>query len=168
MENSRLSEKYMKLSSLSKYSRHSKALAIAAILLVFIIILKNTSNIVQYNKNRKLVLLVISNNIEEARNLLSHGANPNSTNKLLDYSYWHTLRSNNEPNNILYDRAIVLAARNGNLRMVHLLLEYGAKVNQGGGCGDSELDYAEKQGLKEMIDLLIRAGCKKNRTKVCL
>ena len=121
----------------------------------------------EYLTNRRLLSEVEANHLVEVQHLLAQGADPN-------ISYWDTygsysdyIRSRTKAKFIHASDALIGAARNGNLPMVKVLLQYGAQVNLGYGCGHSELDYAEEKGLTEMVSLLTQRGSKKNRVYIC-
>lgn len=57
---------------------------------------------------------------------------------------------------------LILAVRNGNLKMASLLLKHGADFEDPDSSKNYPLHYAAGYGYKECIDLLIKAGANHN------
>lgn len=57
---------------------------------------------------------------------------------------------------------LILAVRNGNLKMTSLLLQSGADFNDPDSSKNYPLHYAAGYGYSECIDLLIKAGAPHN------
>lgn len=53
---------------------------------------------------------------------------------------------------------LLIAARHGNHRLIHHLIEYGANVNTRGPNGESALDLVRRQKLPEVERFLLRNG----------
>ena len=64
--------------------------------------------------------------------------------------------------NFVGDTALMYAVRDGDVEMVELLLEKGAKINAQNFVGDTGLMNAVRDGDVEMVELLLEKGAKIN------
>lgn len=88
---------------------------------------------------------IASDDLEQARNLIIHGANIN----LKDENY-HNITP------------LFLAVENGHLEMVKLLLDFGAKVNARDSEKKTPLMNLDEDASAELVEILIKYGAKVN------
>ena len=57
---------------------------------------------------------------------------------------------------------LIVGVRNGNIRIVSLLLKHGSLYDEGDSSQNTPLHYAMAYGWPDILDLLLSAGCRKN------
>jgi len=96
-----------------------------------------------YEGENALMLAVGLGDIKMAKYLLSKGADPNAS-EGSDLTGTH----------------LMFAAEKGNLEMIKLLVEHGAKVNSKMSDGSTVITRAQKQGNTAVVEYLKKAGAK--------
>jgi ankyrin repeat protein len=93
-----------------------------------------------------LVRVIKLNNYSVLESMLESGIKPRKKKKLFI--------SNHSP--------LMLAAKNGNLPMVKLLVKYGAPLNETGKEGFTSLQYCSHYGELEIAEFLLKKGANPN------
>jgi len=100
-----------------------------------------------------LIQAAHENNLENVKKALADGANPNAAQNKSKWEEWFGEKTFEEGNTPL-----IYAAQAGNIEMINLLLEKGAKVNQQSDDGVTALMMAAHHLRKDCVKLLLDKG----------